>query len=240
MNNIKIFEKEEFGKVRVTEFNGEPLFCLADLCKAVELTNPSSVKTRLDKEDMQLIDLHALNNDIEIVGNSITTFINETGFYEVLLFSSSEKVKPFRRWVTKEVLPSIRKTGMYTLPQDYLSALKALVKAEEEKQQLALENKVMQPKAEYFDALVDRNLLTNFRDTAKELGIEEKKFIAWLIEKRFVYRDAKKQLKPYADYTNDLFEIKEYKAINSLHVDNQTLITPRGRETFRLLLQKVA
>ena len=100
-SNIQIFKNEQFGEVRIImNENNEPLFCLADVCKVVELTNPSSVKQRLDKEDVQVIDLHALNPDFEIIGNSMATFINETGFYEVLLFSSSNKVKPYRRWIT--------------------------------------------------------------------------------------------------------------------------------------------
>lgn len=61
MNDIKIFENEQFGKIRTAGTADNPLFCLADVCKAVELTNPSSVKKRLDKEDTQLLDLHALN-----------------------------------------------------------------------------------------------------------------------------------------------------------------------------------
>lgn len=233
MNEIKIFEKEEFGKVRVTELNNEPMFCLADVAKALEYVRPADAVTAHCKG---VVILPTPTNG----GVQQVKYGKESEVYRLVMNSKAKRAEAFQDWVCEEVLPSIRKTGMYALPQDYLSALKALVKAEEEKQQLALENKVMQPKAEYFDALVDRNLLTNFRDTAKELGIEEKKFIAWLIEKGFVYRDTKKRLKPYADYANDLFEIKEYKAINSLHAGNQTLITPRGRETFRLLLQKVA
>lgn len=95
----------------------------------------------------------------------------------------------------------------------------------------------MQPKADYFDALVDRNLLMNFRDTAKELKIKEKQFIKWLEDEGYVYRDASKKIKPYAKYTSDdkrYFEIKEWK--NDFSQGNQTMITPRGREAFRLLI----
>jgi len=115
MNELKIFQNPTFGEVRVTEKNGEPMFCLADVCKAVKLTNPSSVKSRLDAEDIELFDLHALNgfSAIEMIGNTTATFITEAGFYDVLLFSSSPNVKPFRKWITKEVIPSIRKTGGY-------------------------------------------------------------------------------------------------------------------------------
>lgn len=236
MNEIKIFQNAAFGEVRATVLNGEPMFCLADLCKILELSNPSAIKTRLDKEDVQLLDLHALNLSEGSTGNSMTNFVTESGFYDVILYSNSPIAKTFRKWVTSEVLPSIRKTGAYSLPQDYLSALKALVVAEEEKQRLASENRVMKPKAEYFDALVDRKLLTNFRDTAKELGFGQNAFIDWLFERKFIYRDKKRQIRPYSDYANTLFEIKEFKASHGTHAGVQTLITPKGRETFRLLL----
>ena len=109
---IQIFNSDQFGTIRTAGTAEQPLFCLVDLCKALDLTNPSSVRKRLDKEDVQLIDLHALNYT-EGIGNSKTNFVTESGFYDVILQSSSTKVKPFRKWITSEVLPSIRKTGGY-------------------------------------------------------------------------------------------------------------------------------
>lgn len=126
-------------------------------------------------------------------------------------------------------------------PQDYLSALKALVAKEEERLRLEADNKVLKPKADYFDDLVDRNLLTNFRDFAKELNVGQKYLIEWLISNRYIYRNEKGKIKPYSKYSEGdsrLFEVKEYKAINNSHSGTQTLITPRGRETFRLLIPR--
>ena len=103
---------------------------------------------------------------------------------------------------------------------------------------LTLQAAEMKPKADYFDALVDRKLNLSFRDTAKELGVTQTQFIRWLIEKRYIYRDTKKVLMPYAEKLNKgLFCIKEYISQSSDHAGTQTLITPRGRETFRLLLR---
>lgn len=108
-------------------------------------------------------------------------------------------------------------------------------KLEEENKKLIEENIINKPKADYFDDLVDKNLLTNFRDTAKELKIGQKDFIDWLLENNYIYRDRKNKLRPKANHTPSLFEIKEWSFGNKVGI--QTLITPRGRETFRLLLE---
>src|SRR6056297_565183 len=106
-----------------------------------------------------------------------------------------------------------------------------------ENSKLLVDNTTMLPKAEYFDELVDRNLLTNFRDTAKELKVKQKTFIQFLLDKKYVYRDRKGKLKPYAEKNSGLFELKEAKNEKTGWVGTQTLITPKGRETFRLLLK---
>ena len=95
----------------------------------------------------------------------------------------------------------------------------------------------MQPKADYFDELVDRNLLTNFRETAKQLNVKEKAFIRFLLEKKYIYRDQKGKLMPYADRNNDLFEVKECFNEKTQWSGTQTMVTPKGRETFQLLCQ---
>jgi phage antirepressor YoqD-like protein len=105
-------------------------------------------------------------------------------------------------------------------------------KLEEQEKQIA----IMSPKAEYFDELVDRNLLTNLRDTAKELKLGPKIFNQWLLDKKYLYRDLKGKLKPHAPHTPSLFELKEF--VKGDYTDTQTLVTPRGRETFRMLLSR--
>ncbi|MEQ2398569.1 phage antirepressor KilAC domain-containing protein [Merdimmobilis hominis] len=105
---------------------------------------------------------------------------------------------------------------------------------------LTVDNQIMRPKADYFDELVDRNLLTNFRETAKQLQVKEKAFIQFLMEKKFIYRDKKGKLMPYADKNNGLFEVKEQFNEKTQWSGTQTLITPKGRETFRLLFLKAS
>lgn len=98
----------------------------------------------------------------------------------------------------------------------------------------------MKPKADYFDDLVDRNLLTGIRETAKEFGIKQKDFVNFLIDKKYLYRDKKGKLVPYAKPLADgLFELKESKNDATAWSGTQTMITPKGRETFRLLMTGV-
>ena len=102
---------------------------------------------------------------------------------------------------------------------------------------LTVDNQIMRPKAEYFDNLVERNTLTSFRETAKELGVKEKVLIGFLLEKKYIYRDKKGKLMPYANKNDGLFEVKECFNEKTKWSGTQTLVTPKGHETFRLLLQ---
>lgn len=102
---------------------------------------------------------------------------------------------------------------------------------------LTVENQIMKPKAEYFDELVDRNLLTGIRETAGELGVKQNQFVAFLLEKKYMYRDKKGRLTTYAKPLADgLFERKECVNEKTQWKGTQDLVTPKGRETFRLLM----
>ena len=103
--------------------------------------------------------------------------------------------------------------------------------------ELTVQNTIMQPKADYFDELVDRNLLTSFRDTAKQLGVSQNAFIGFLKDHKYIYRDQKGKLMPYAEKNNGLFEVKECFNNKTEWSGIQTMVTPKGRETFRLLLE---
>ena len=173
-------------------------------------------------------------------------FINESNLYKVIFQSRKLEAEKFTEWVTSEVLPSIRKHGGYITGQEQMTEDELMAKAvlvanskiqelHNKTKQLEESNKLMQPKANYFDELISRNLLTSFRDTAKELKIKEKDFIKFLIDNDYIYRDRKGKLQPYANRNNGLFEVKECYNNNNAWVGTQTLITPKGRETFRLL-----
>lgn len=102
-----------------------------------------------------------------------------------------------------------------------------------------VQNTIMQPKADYFDELVERNTLTNFRETAKQLGIKQNEFIKFLLDKKYIYRDQRGKIMPYAKKNDGLFEVKECANDKTKWAGTQTLITPKGRETFRLLCQGI-
>lgn len=246
MNKVTIFKYEENKLVRTMDISGEPWFVLKDVCDVLGLSTPARVAKRLDSDEVSQAHL------IDSVGRSQEmTIISESGLYNVILRSDKPEAKPFRKWVTAVVLPSIRKNGGYIAGQEELSpqelmakallvAQKTLTDRDARIKELTAQNQIMQPKAEYFDELVARNLLTNFRETAKELGIKEKDFVGWLLEHKYIYRDQKNKLMPYAAKNNGLFEVKERTGRHNDWAGTQTLITPKGRETFRLLCKEPA
>jgi prophage antirepressor-like protein len=109
MNDLQIFSNEEFGEVRTAVVNDEPMFCLIDICKAFEIKNATDVAKRLDEDELTRLNLGSRAGE--------TNFITESGLYAVILRSDKPNAKKFRKWVTAEVLPSIRKTGSYGMPK---------------------------------------------------------------------------------------------------------------------------
>ena len=248
MNELKIFNNKEFGSIRTVVIENEPWFVGKDVAEALGYSNPrKAMGDHVDDEDKGVTKCDTLGGVQEL------TVINESGLYSLVMSSKLPNAKQFKRWVTSEVLPSIRKHGAYMTPEtieaailnpDTLIRIATALKEEKEKNQvlqvvnstLTVKNQIMQPKAEYFDELVDRNLLTNFRDTAKELGIKQKDFVGFLLDYNYIYRGKSGNLMPYSRYIdNGIFEMKECYNEKTSWKGTQTLITPKGRETFRLL-----
>jgi len=248
MNNIQIFKSPEFGVIRTVSINGEPWLVGKDVAQVLGYQNASkALSDHVDAEDK-------LNNESLLsLGQRGGWLVNESGLYSLVLSSKLPGAKKFKRWFTSEVLPAIRKNGAYMTPEtlqaailnpDYLLQVVTALKDETDRRKaleaansrLTVDNQIMQPKAEYFDEIVERNLLTSFRETAKELGIPQKKFVAFLLDYRYIYRDKKGKLMPYAGKGDGLFEVKECFNEKTQWSGTQTLVTPKGRETFRLLL----
>lgn len=245
MNDLKIFESEAFGKIRVLEKDGEPWFVAADVCRALELDRTQS--RRLDDDEKGVCSIPTPGGPQE------TSVVNEPGLCALVLGSRKPEAKAFKRWITHEVIPSIHRHGAYMTPEtleaaimnpDYLLKVVVALKDEKDKRKaleaanasLTVDLEIARPKAEYFDHLVDRNLLTGLRETAKELGTKEKVFVRFLLDRKYLYRDKKGRLLPYAQYVDDLFTVKECINEKTQWAGTQTMVTPKGRETFRLLI----
>lgn len=241
-NNIQIFKNPDFGEIRTLSLNGEPWFVAADVCKALGIANSRDAVSRLDGDEkgVALTDTPGGAQDVVTV--------NEPGLYTLVLSSRKPEAKTFKRWVTHEVIPAIRKNGGYIAGQESMTpeelmakaltvAQRTLAEREARISQLSAQAAIMAPKADYFDELVERNTLTNFRETAKQLEVGPKALVGFLIEKKYIYRDKRGKLLPYANKNDGLFEVKECFNDKTKWSGTQTLVTPKGRETFRLLCQ---
>lgn len=161
------FNGHEFTMILI---NGEPYFNANEVANTLEFANPrDAVANHVDSDDVALADTLTKG------GIQKQKFINESGLYALTFASKKPSAKDFKKWVTKEVIPSIRKTGSYSiqpqiaLPQDYLSALKALVVSEEQKQALAIELKAAEPKINHYDKVVERKNLVNATQVGEKL-----------------------------------------------------------------------
>lgn len=246
MGELQIFKSEEFGEIRTVDIEEKSYFCGKDVAGALGYAIPKDAIAAHCKGAVK--HRTPTNGGIQEL-----LFIPEGDLYRLIVSSKLPTAEKFERWVFDEVLPSIRKHGGYINGQAEMSpeelmakALQVAQKTLEEREArigvlaaensaLTVEKQILKPKADYFDELVDRNLLTNFRETAKQLGIKQKDFVNFLLEKKYAYRDKRGKLMPYADRNKGLFEIKECFNEKTQWSGTQTLITPKGRETFRLL-----
>lgn len=248
MNELKVFDNPEFGEIRTVDIYNEPWFVGKDVASILGYKDTvNALKAHVDDEDKRGWQITTPS------GTQQMTIINESGLYALVLSSKLPTAKAFKRWITHDVIPSIRKHGAYMTPEklqeailnpDMMIQLCQQLKDEQEKNTvlraknsaLVVENQIMAPKADYFDELVDRNLLTNFTEAAKQLNIKRRAFISFLIDKKYLYRDKKGNLLPYASAkTAGLFEVKESMNEKTNWTGCQTLLTPKGMETFRLL-----
>ena len=237
MNAIQTFNFHSKEVRTATDLNGDVYFCLTDVADVLEISNANPSRFNLDEAGVHKMYISYPS------GSKQVTFISEPNLYRVIFRSNKEQAKQFQDWVFNEVLPTIRKTGAYMseppqpvqpVPLTFAEALRAYADEVEAHEQTKQTLAIAEPKAQYFDKLVERNLLTNFTTTAKQFGIKRKDLIDYLLDNGYIYRDQQGNLLPYATHVPHLFEVKEYS--KDAHSGVQTLVTPKGRETLRLLL----
>ena len=236
-NKLMIFENEAFGKVRTLNLNGEPWFVAVDVCSVLDLSNTTIAVSRLDEDERAKFNLGRQGD---------ATIVNEPGLYTLVLGSRKPEAKAFKRWITHEVIPAIRKHGVYITDEklklfaehpELLDALmKSLYATHAENLRHRAERQTLLPKADYYDAFMDADGCTNLRTTAKELNVPERWFARFLQQTGFLYRSPAGNLMPYAIPRNrGLFRVRDY--VRNGHSGAYTLITPMGKSLFRELLR---
>lgn len=246
MNELQIFNNEEFGEIRTVVANNEPMFCLSDVCKALEISNVGNVKQRLSEKGIHTADTPTKG------GMQKMTFISEANLYKTIFQSRKESAERFTEWVTSDVLPSIRKNGGYIAGQETLSddelLSKALLVAHNkiaerdkiiEQKQARIEQ--MKPKAIFADAVATSRTSILIGDLAKLIcqngyQIGQKRLFEWLRNNGYLCKSGLSRNMPMQRYVEQgLFEVKESNVQNpdgSVRITRTTKITGKGQLYF--------
>ena len=243
MNNLKIFSNEEFGEIRTVTIDGEPWFVGKDLANTLGYQNGSrDINRHVDEEDRRKVMIFDGNQDKE------TIVINESGLYGLILSSKMPNAKKFKHWVTSEVLPSIRKHGMYAVddllnnPDMAIKAFTAL-KEERDKNKLLQEDvKRMKPKEIFADAVSASHTSILIGDLAKILkqnGVQtgQKRLFEWMRENGYLIKrnGADRNMPTQRSMEQELFEVKESTVNNpdgSVRINRTTKVTGKGQQYF--------
>jgi anti-repressor protein len=237
MNNLKIFENKEFGEIRTAVVDDEPMFCLIDICKALEMSNPTIVAQRLDDDERTKLDLGRQGE---------TNFITESGLYTVILRSDKPNAKKFRKWVTSEVLPSIRKNGGYIAGQETMSDDELMARALQVAQNKIMERdrqiETMKPKAIFADAVATSHTSILIGDLAKLINqngvnIGQKRLFKWLRDNGYLIRrnGSDWNMPTQRSMEMKLFEVKESTINNpdgSIRINRTPKVTGKGQQYF--------
>ncbi len=241
-NNLAVFNSEEFGELRTIMIEGEPWFVANDVCTILDINRTQT--RRLDDDEKGVCSMHTPG------GEQNVGIVNEYGLYNLILGSRKPEAKAFRRWITHEVLPSIRRHGVYATnsalkkfldnPELIMELGAVMLRERDRANALSDELKIARPKAEYFDTFISPGDCTNIRNTAKELQIPERQFCRFLLESRLMYRSPAGTLMPYSKSQKDgLFVVKDFYS-KSGFFGAYSLITPKGKDLIRTMLCKVA
>ena len=234
-NDIQIFNSEEFGDIRTVTVNNEPMFCLLDVCKALDIKNTTDVAKRLDADEVTRLNLGGKSGE--------TNFVNESGLYAVILRSDKPNARKFRKWVTADVLPTIRKTGGYQMAQPQGKELLALAVLEAQKtiEQQNKEIDRMRPKEIFADAVSSSHTSILIGELAKILrqnGVQtgQRRLFTWLRETGYLVKSGSSRNMPtQRSVERGLFEIKVgmYVDGSGANVPTKTAkVTGKGQQYF--------
>ena len=236
MNELQVFKNPEFGTVRTVEVNGEPWLVGKDVAEALGYTNSrKALIDHVDPEDKGVTKCDTLG------GPQDFTVINESGLYSLVLSSKLPGAKKFRRWVTSEVLPSIRKTGGYALPKDYPSALRALAESVEQRQALEAQAEANAPKVVFADAVTASHtsiLIGELAKLLKQNGVEtgQNRLYDWLRKNGYLIRrnGVDHNMPTQRSMELGLFEIKETSVATpaGVRITKTPKVTGRGQQYF--------
>ena len=242
MNELQIFENAMFGKIRTVVIDNEPWFIGKDVATALGYTNPrDALAKHVDEEDKNTVAIHD-----GIQGNPNMTAINESGVYALVFGSRLPTAKAFKRWVTSEVLPAIRKHGSYHASGSYMiddpiERARAWIREQEERKQLAAANAAMQPKALFADAVSASEtsiLIGGLAKLIKQNGVDigQKRLFQWMRENGFLIKSgADKNIPTQRAMEYGLFEVKERSIVGgdgANHVTRTTKVTGKGQVYF--------
>ena len=239
-NKIEVFKNEQFGEIRTALIENEPWFVAVDVCRALEIGNSSQAISRLDADEKMIT---LISNEGNKRGNPNMTVVNEPGLYTLILSSRKPEAKAFKRWITHDVIPMIRKTGCYMTdsvlerirkdPTFTYTLAKAMLREKDRADALEAELNATKPKADYYDAFINPDDCTNIRTTAKELKIPERKFVKFLLNEGYLFRSPSGQLLPYNKKSNEgLFIVRDF--VTFRYTGSQTYFTPKGKDVIRI------
>ena len=234
--DLQIFNNEEFGEIRTVTKDNEPMFCLADVCKALEIANVGNVRQRLSAKGIRIMDTHTKG------GTQKMTFINEANLYKTIFQSRKDSAERFTDWVTSEVLPSIRKNGGYIAGQETMTdelLAKALMVANNkiaERDRIIEHQKAKieydRPKTIFADAVATSNTSILVGDLAKIIcqnGVQigAKRLFSWLRDNGYLMKNGSSYNMPIQRYVQQgLFEVKE-RSIQNPDGSVRITITPK-------------
>ena len=245
MSSIRVFNHPQFGDIRTTGTPDNPEFCAMDLCRALGYANGRDAVAKHVEED----DVAKRDTTDSIGRTQLLTYVNESGMYALVLGSKLESAKKFKRWITSEVLPSIRKTGTYSVEQLTRKQLALMVvQAEEEKERLALENKQQaykleeqRPKVAFADAVLsspDSILVGELAKILCQRGYQtgEIRLYEQLRHEGYLCSSGSDYNMPMQRYLEmGLFEVtKGTRSGNGgiMHTTRTTKVTPKGQQYF--------